>query len=56
MFGKKIRYLEAIENFTLMDDTFMRVVFKDKDCAQLLLDTIFKERIDIALFEMLMSI
>lgn len=29
----------------------MRVVFKDKDCVQLLLDTIFKEHIDIALFE-----
>ncbi|MFR7590350.1 MAG: PD-(D/E)XK nuclease family transposase [Longibaculum sp.] len=51
MFGKQARYLEAIENFTLMDDTFMRVVFKDKDCVQLLLDTIFKEHIDIALFE-----
>ncbi len=31
------KYLKSIQRFVLMDDTFMRKVFEDKECAELLL-------------------
>ena len=34
--------LNIIENFRLMDDTFMSKVFEDKACAELLLRVILK--------------
>ncbi len=31
------KYIKNIQRFVLMDDTFMRKVFEDKECAELLL-------------------
>lgn len=41
------KYYKAIQRFTLMSDTFMSVVFKDKDCAELLLKIILKMKVKI---------
>ena len=41
------QFSEAINNFTLMDDTFMRVIFKDYQCVQLLVDIIFQRHVRI---------
>jgi hypothetical protein len=41
------KYSDAIQRFTLMSDTFMSVVFKDKQCAELLLRIILKMNVDI---------
>ncbi len=44
-------YLEAISKLRLIDDDFMNVVFKDKDCLELLLSLIFNEHVDIVSYE-----
>ena len=36
--------LERIQRLRLIDDDFMRVVFKDKDCCQLLLEVILDRK------------
>jgi len=36
------KYDKAIQKFTLMSDTFMSVVFKDKKCAEELLSVYFR--------------
>lgn len=41
------KYYKAIQRFTLMSDTFMSVVFKDKDCAELLLKIILEMKVKI---------
>jgi hypothetical protein len=41
------KYDEAIKKFTLMSDTFMSVVFKDKVCAELLLRIILKMKVAV---------
>ena len=51
LLDQQTRYMEAIQDFCLMDDTFMQVVFADKDCVQLLVDTIFQKHIEIAFFQ-----
>ena len=43
----KSKYQWAIQSFTLMDDTFMRIIFKDYQCLQLLLDIIFQKHLHI---------
>ena len=37
---RRAELLEIIQNFRLMDDTFMNKVFEDKECAELLLRVI----------------
>ncbi len=44
-------YLSAISQLRLIDDDFMNVVFKDKDCLELLLSLIFNEHVDIVSYE-----
>ncbi len=44
-------YLEAISKLRLIDDDFMNVVFKDKDCLELLLSLIFNQHVDIVSYE-----
>ncbi len=44
-------YLFAISQLRLIDDDFMNVVFKDKDCLELLLSLIFNEHIEIVSYE-----
>ncbi len=44
-------YLEAISKLRLIDDDFMNIVFKDKDCLELLLSLIFNEHVDIVSYE-----
>ncbi len=44
-------YLEAISKLRLIDDDFMNVVFKDKDCLELLLSLIFNEHVEIVSYE-----
>ena len=44
-------YLSAISQLRLIDDDFMNVVFKDKDCLELLLSLIFNEHIEIVSYE-----
>lgn len=41
------KYHKAIQRFTLMSDTFMSVVFKDKACAELLLKIILEMTVKI---------
>jgi hypothetical protein len=41
------KYDAAIKKFTLMSDTFMSVVFKDKVCAELLLRIILKMKVTV---------
>lgn len=38
-------YIEKIQKFCLMDDTFMSKVFEDKACAELLLRIILKKEL-----------
>ncbi len=44
-------YLFAISKLRLIDDDFMNVVFKDKNCLELLLSLIFNEHIEIVSYE-----
>ena len=44
-------YLEAISKLRLIDDDFMNIVFKDKDCLELLLSLIFNQHVDIVSYE-----
>lgn len=37
---RKYRYYDQIQQFRLIDDTFMSVVFQDVDCTQFLVRTI----------------
>lgn len=46
------RYMESIQNFCLMDDTFMSKVFEDQACAELLVATIL-ERTDLEIRQVL---
>ena len=36
--------IERIQRLHLLDDDFMRVVFKDEDCCQLLLEVILDHK------------
>lgn len=38
------RYKEKIRKYTIMDDIFMRTVFKDKDCVEYILQVIMNKR------------
>lgn len=40
-------YIEKIQKFCLMDDTFMSKVFEDKTCAELLLKVILKKELTV---------
>ena len=40
-------YIEKIQKFCLMDDTFMSKVFEDKACAELLLKVILKKELTV---------
>lgn len=37
---RKYRYYDQIQQFRLIDDTFMSVVFQDVDCTQFLVRTL----------------
>ena len=41
------KYTKEIQQFTLMDDTFMSVVFDDKECAEILLSVILGKQLTV---------
>lgn len=45
--NKKSGYLKAIAELRLIDDDFMRVIFKDQHCLELLLQIIFQKHINL---------
>ena len=47
---KRQKDLERIQNYRLIDDTFMTVVFKDKACSQLLINRVL-QRDDLKIIE-----
>ena len=40
---RKYRYYDQIQQFRLIDDTFMSVVFQDVDCTQFLVRTLLQD-------------
>ena len=38
------RYKEKIRKYTIMDDIFMKTVFKDKDCVEYILQVIMNKK------------
>ena len=42
-----LKYDDKIQKFTLMDDSFMSVVFKNKECAEILISVILKKILKI---------
>ncbi len=42
------KYTEEIQQFTLMDDTFMSAVFEDKECAEILLSVILEKQLIVS--------
>lgn len=40
---EKYRFYDQIQQFRLIDDTFMSVVFQDVDCTQFLVRTILQD-------------
>ena len=40
---RKYRYYDQIQQFRLIDDTFMSVVFEDVDCTQFLVRTLLQD-------------
>jgi len=42
-----LKYDDKIQKFTLMDDSFMSIVFKNKDCTEILINTILKKKLKI---------
>jgi len=45
--NKQEQYLQAIQDFCILDDVFMKVVFKDTDCVKYVLDTILDDDLTI---------
>ncbi len=45
------QYIRTISQLRLIDDDFMNIVFKDKDCLELLLSLIFNEHVEIVSYE-----
>ena len=44
---KSLSYDDLIASLRLIDDDFMRIIFKNQDCIQLLLDIILGEHVEI---------
>ena len=42
-----LKYDDKIQKFILMDDSFMSIVFKNKDCTETLINTILKKKLKI---------
>jgi len=45
--NKRDQYLQAIQDFRILDDVFMKVVFKDVKCVKYILDTILDDDLTI---------
>ena len=45
------RYLEVLNKLRPIDDTFMRMIFRDHQCVELLMKIIFGEQFSLKRFE-----
>ncbi|QUN11509.1 PD-(D/E)XK nuclease family transposase [Clostridium sp. C1] len=45
------RYLEVLNKLRPIDDTFMRMIFRDHQCVELLMNIIFGEQFSLKIFE-----
>ena len=41
------KYADKIQDFILMDDTFLSAVFNDKECAEVLLSIILEKNLEV---------